>query len=143
MQIIRISTENEVSMHDFPQGNYSQQNRALYSLIGNNCSMIEHVMPRRLYRKLGAVAEVTGIPGQAVALLVDEEGLLKANDINTIASYLYESDNHGYPIMGNVLLIGKQWSKDGISFCGIEDSTLATLYPQIVRLAKRIGGKNE
>ena len=44
-KIIKVSTDLEVTVHDFPQGNMGEQNRALYELIGNGCDMIEHVMP--------------------------------------------------------------------------------------------------
>lgn len=44
-KIIKVSTDLEVTVHDFPQGNMREQNRALYELIGNGCDMIEHVMP--------------------------------------------------------------------------------------------------
>ncbi len=37
-------------------------------------------------------------------VLVDEEGLIKQKDINPIASYLYQSDVHGSPIVGKVLV---------------------------------------
>ena len=42
-----------------------------------------------------------------VMMLVDEEYLYpKTAQINPIASYLYETDVHGHPINGNVLIIG-------------------------------------
>lgn len=47
-KIIKVSTDLEVTVHDFPQGNMREQNRALYELIGNGCDMIEHVMPVEL-----------------------------------------------------------------------------------------------
>ena len=52
-KIIKVSTDLEVTVHDFPQGNMREQNRVLYELIGNGCDMIEHVMPVRLYNELG------------------------------------------------------------------------------------------
>ena len=39
-KIIKVSTELEVTVHDFPQGNMREQNRALYELIGNGCDMM-------------------------------------------------------------------------------------------------------
>ena len=33
MKIIRITTDNEISVHEFPEGNYREQNKALKSLI--------------------------------------------------------------------------------------------------------------
>ena len=142
MRIIRITTQNEISIHEYPLKN---ENEALQQLIGNGCSIYEHVMPRRLYRDFGAIADVTRIPGEAVALLVDEEGLLKENHINTVASILYETDNHGHPIMGNVLIVGKKWFGSGISFCGIDDTQFETLYPKLDKFVNRAkkAGKRE
>ena len=51
-KIIKVSTDLEVTVHDFPQGTIREQNRQLCELIGNGCEMIEHVMPRRLYNEL-------------------------------------------------------------------------------------------
>ena len=57
-KIIKVSTDLEVTVHDFPQGTIREQNRQLCELIGNGCEMIEHVMPRRLYNELGHTTEV-------------------------------------------------------------------------------------
>lgn len=64
-------------------------------------------------------------------MLIDEEGLLKKNEPNLIGSYLYETDKHGHPIMGNVLFVGERWNDDGIDFCGIEDSVFEELRMQL------------
>lgn len=58
-KIIKVSTDLEVTVHDFPQGNMREQNRALYELIGNGCDMIEHVMPEP--RLLAAGADCTKV----------------------------------------------------------------------------------
>ena len=52
MKIIKVSTELEMSVHEFPEGTMREQNKALYDLIGNGCDIVEHVMPKRLYREL-------------------------------------------------------------------------------------------
>lgn len=33
MKLIKITTDNEISVHEFPEGNYSEQNEALADLI--------------------------------------------------------------------------------------------------------------
>lgn len=76
-KIIKVSTDLEVTVHDFPQGTIREQNRQLCELIGNGCEMIEHVMPRRLYNELGHTTEVKRENSKCVAMLVDEEFLLK------------------------------------------------------------------
>ena len=79
-KIIKVSTDLEVTVHDFPQGNMREQNRALYELIGNGCDMIEHVMPVRLYNELGHSNHVKRSNSKCVSMLIDEEGLLKDNE---------------------------------------------------------------
>ena len=49
MKLIKISTDLELTVHDFPTGTHSEQNDYLRGLIGNDCELYEHVMPERLY----------------------------------------------------------------------------------------------
>lgn len=132
MKLIKISTELELTVHEFPEGTYEQQNKFLRGLIGNGCNIYEHVMPIRLYRDLHMKNRPTNIPGQCVGMLIDEEGLLKEESIpNLIGSYLYETDRHGCPIVGNILFVGEEWTGDGIDFCGIEESVFNLLELQL------------
>lgn len=131
MKIIRISTDLELTTHEFLRGLYGQQNEFLRELIGNNCNIYVPVMPRRLYTDFCIKEYPTKVAGQCVIMLVDDEGGLKENKSNLIGSYLYESDRHGYPIMGNILFIGEEWDGDGIDFCGIEDSVFKLLEQQL------------
>lgn len=132
-QIIRISTDNEVSIHHYPTGSVVEENRALKELIGD-CDIYEHVMPKRLYTVMGASRE----HGNCASMLVDEEGLLKEKPLNIIASYLYEFDMHKHPIVGNVLIVGEKWIGDGISFCGISDKDFNIVFPKLKRFAERM-----
>lgn len=136
MKIIRISTELELSVHEFPEGNYSQQNHALRELIGNGCSTYEHVMPKRLYTVLEMEDCPTEVPGECVSMLVDEDGLSKKISINLMGSYLYETDGHGSPIVGNVLFVGEELGDDGLDFCGIEESVFRQLEGKLKNLIK-------
>lgn len=124
MKIIRITTDLEMTVHDFPEGTHEEQNHELRELIGNDCRIYEHVMPERLYTNLKMKNRPTKVPGQCVSMLIDEEGLLKPNHANMIGSYLYKFDEHKNPIAGNILFVGEEWTRDGIDFCGIEDETL-------------------
>ncbi len=134
MKIIRISTDLELTVHEFPIGTHARQNQFLRELIGNYCSIYEHVMPRRLYTELHMKDEPTEVPGQCVSMLVDEEGRLNENDLNLIGSYLYETDRHKNYIMGNVLFVGEELTDNGIDFCGIEESTFKVLEPQLNKM---------
>ena len=123
-----------MTVHDFPTGSYEQQNKFIRELIGNNCCTYEHVLPIRLYTVLHMKIPPAILPGKCVSMLIDEDGRLKENVPNQIGSYLYETDRHGCPIMGNVLFVSEKWCNDGIEFCGIEDSVFKMLETQLKRL---------
>lgn len=140
MKIIKITADNEISVHDFPQGDYSQQNKALRELIGPECELYEHVMPKRLYKELGGSDKVTKTKGSCVSMLIDEEGLYHDLETNMVGCFLYETDIHGAPIVGTILIVGEQWGSDGIDFCGISENQFSLLYPKLEELTKKARG---
>ena len=143
MKIIKVSTELEMSVHEFPEGTMREQNKALYQmtifieyfkkydLIGNGCDIVEHVMPKRLYTELKMPSTPVKEPGKCVSMLIDEEGRLKPNKANLIGSYLYEFDKHGCPIVGNILFIGEKMGDDGVEFCGISEENFSLLETEL------------
>lgn len=140
MKIIRISVDNEITVHEYPTGSYSEQYQKFRELIGTRCRSYEHVMPKRLYTELGGSNKVTNEEGNCVSMLVDAEGLYHDLKINRVGSYLYETDKHGYAIVGNILIIGEKWDDEGIGFCGISDKQFDSLYSQLERLVKKARG---
>lgn len=52
MKMIKITTGNQISVHDFPDGSISEQTKLLCKYIGPECELVEHVMPKRLYTEL-------------------------------------------------------------------------------------------
>lgn len=136
MKIIRISTRNEISLHDYPAGTYNEQNKALRELIGPRCELYEHVMPKRLYTELGGSHKISTEKGECVSMLVDEEGRYHDLEMNLVGSYLYEMEKHGCVIVGNILIVGEVWSEDGIDFCGISDSQFESLYHKLKTLTE-------
>ena len=133
MQIIKISTGCDISLHEF-----SDDMGTLRALIGPECTIAEHVRPMRLYTALGGGAECTRNQGEAVAMLVDEEGYYHDLPVNPIASWLYETDKHGYPILGDVLIIGEYLDSDGIAFSGLCNTQIQILLPQLMNLSDQI-----
>lgn len=141
--IIKVSTNLEVSTHTFPEGTLKEQSKQLCALIGNGCTMLEMVRPRRLYGnsvgELGCTLEVLEKgKSKAVGMLVDEELLCRDNKpkINIIGSYLYETIKHCSPILGNVLFVGLAYGEDGgIDFTGIEEETFKKLYEQFLAIS--------
>ena len=136
MKIIRISTKNEISLHDYPAGTYNEQNKALRDLIGPRCELYEHVMPKRLYTELGGSRKISTEKGECVSMLIDEEGHYHDLEMNLVGSYLYEMEKHGCVIVGNILIVGEVWSGDGIDFCGISDSQFESLYHKLKTLTE-------
>lgn len=142
MKIIRVSTENEVTVHDYPEGSFSQQNAVLTELIGNECEMFEGVRAKRLYERLGFPFLPAMNEGESVSMLVDEEGLLKEEPvINPIGSYLYETDKHGYPIVGNILFVGEQKVGDIILYCGLSDKNFTRLKDCLDKMASGLNSE--
>ena len=137
MRIIRISTNNDISVHDFPDGSHRVQNEVLRQLIGPRCELYEHVMPNRLYKELGGSNKVGKEKGSCVSMLIDEEGIYHDLEDNIVGSYLYETDKHGHMIAENILIVGEVWGRDGIDFCGISDSQFDLLYPKLEELARK------
>ena len=80
MKLIKITTENQISVHDFPEGSFMERNQALRDHIGPKCD--------------------------------------------------------GYPILGNVLIVGEKWEGPGISFCGIPGDQFDLLFPQLRKLTE-------
>ena len=137
MKIIRITTNNEISVYDFPGGSYTEQNKVLRELIGPRCELFEHVMPKRLYTVLDGSNKVSKEEGSCVSMLIDEEGLYHDLEDNKVGSWLYETDKHGHPIVGNILIVGEVLGNDGIDFCGISDTQFTLLYPKLEKLTKK------
>lgn len=87
MKGVTVSTDNTVSIIDIPR-NGSPLYEIIHETVGG---WYENVHPRRLARKY--------------VMIVNEEGKLLHLPTNAIASYLYETDKHGEPIVGNVIIL--------------------------------------
>lgn len=53
MNLIKISTDLELSVHEFPTGTHEEQNNKLRELIGNDCRLYEHVIHYRSQKEGG------------------------------------------------------------------------------------------
>lgn len=141
MKIIKISTENKVSAHEYPKGTSREESNALIKLIGGKCRYYDRLTPKRLYTEFGCVYRPTKTAGESVCMLIDDEGARQDSKLNAVASYLYEFDKNEIPIMGNVLLVGEvvrdDWDGD-IDFCGISEDQFKRLYQKLEELAKNI-----
>ncbi len=57
--------------------------------------------------------------------------------MNTVGSWLYETDRHGHPIVGNILIVGTEWRGSGVSYCGISEEQFDLLYPQLEMITRK------
>ena len=139
MKIIRIKTDNTVDVFQYPdKKNCREELAALRMMIGDSCELAEHVRPKRLYEYLNGCLEPTKFKGEAVSMLVDEEGYYHDLPVNLIGSWLYQSDIHGNPIVGDVMIIGEFFDKGGdISFCGLSEYNFSRLYDHFQMLAEK------
>ena len=82
MKLIKITTKNEISIHEYPEGDFNAINSTLCGFIGPECELYQQVRPRRLYSEIGCPSEM----GKAVSMLVDESGLCKDLELNAVGS---------------------------------------------------------
>lgn len=137
-KMIKITADNEITVHEFPDGTHHEQNEYIRELKGPDCNFYEHVMPRRLYTELGAGRECTYTYGECANMLVDEEGHYHDLPVNVVGSWLYETDKHGYSILGTILIAGEYLSRDGgVDFSGLSESQFQLLYPKLKNLTER------
>lgn len=71
-----------------------------------------------------------------LVMIVDEEGLLKELPLNTIGSYLYETDKHNQPIVGDIIIMQEAMGIDGIDLVGLEQSQIDQLTLHFGNMAK-------
>lgn len=114
---IKLRTDGHIEILDVPR------QRSLldwfYLQIGTN--IIENVYPRGLE--------------EPYMMVMDEEALLKDRPvINFLASWLYETQKHGHPICGTVLVMQRVMTWDGPDIGGIPDE-------EAMKLAVSIGQK--
>ena len=138
MKIIKVDTDNKTEVIDFPEGTIREELEALTGMIGPECDLVEHVRPIKLYTVFGAPSSPNRNKSSAVSMLVDEEGILNGLPLNHFGSWLYGTEEHGHPIVGNILFVGEYDTGDGYSFCGLSDEMMDKLLPQIRGVADMI-----
>ena len=114
---IKLYTDNRAEIIDVPD----QKSLLSWFYKQIKCSCIENVYPRGLE--------------DPYMMVMDEEALLKDNPtINFLASWLYQTQNHGHPICGTVLIMQRIMTWDGPDIGGIPEE-------EAIMLAFKIGKK--
>ena len=104
-KIIKVSTNGLVDVLDAPE---SFDCRWLAKQIG--CEWIEVVRPSERLE-------------EGYVMIVDEEGLLKENCLNVAGSWLYGTDDHGEPIVGDLLIMKEEYGEDGPDLAGMSEES--------------------
>lgn len=120
MKVIKITTDSQIMVCK-KKDDYSRDE--LEELL--DCEHVENVMPRRLYNELG-------VPKIDAIMLVDENGHYNRRKLNPVGSWLYETDIHNIPIVGDILIAGFS-GEAGI--CGMDEKLFNELYCKLERIA--------
>lgn len=113
MKGLVISTENEMSAKEF----YDPAYKSIGEAVGG---YIEVVHPRRL--------------NDPYCMVVNEEGLLIGLPINAYGSYLYCSEQHGSPIVGNVVILKEGFVEGERDFVGLTDAEIQAIADNIIKI---------
>ena len=82
-----------------------------------------------LQKEVGGYIEVVHpkyLP-EGLCMVVDDEGLLKGSPINSIASVLYGTPEHGQPIVGNAVILREGFVDGERDFVSLNDDDEAGL----------------
>ena len=101
MKTIKISTNNEVSVIDVDFNDF----RSIQNAIGG---YFETVKTQKMWDYFK----------RPMIFLADEEGHLKKLPLNQLGSYFYDTERHGWPIVGDIILA----VPDGEYILGLEDA---------------------
>ena len=101
MKGVVVTTNHEVRVEDFSD--------PLYKTVGSAVGgYIEHVHPMRLARPL--------------CMIVNEEGRLLDLPLKHIGSFFYGTDQHGEPIVGNIVVMKDGYRNGEPDIVGLDDS---------------------
>lgn len=92
MKGIVITTTNEVRVQEFSKPTY----KSLEDAVGGYFEVVRPVRLKRPY-----------------CMVVNEEGMILGLPINSFGSFLYGTDYHGNPILGDIVLLKEGIDSDG------------------------------
>ena len=87
VKTVKITTDNKISVEELPNWSLGSWEKA----IGADCT--ETVKTQIMY----------DLFREPVVMIVDESGLVKNREVNAVGSFLYGIQNHGTPIVGDII----------------------------------------
>ncbi len=106
MKGILVTSDNEIKEVELPAPLYTSAS----SLLGGG---MERIAARRLERPY--------------CLVVNGEGGMLDLPENKVGCYFYESEEHGYPIFGDILIMKDKWTSGGVDITGMDEEDIAVL----------------
>lgn len=106
MKGLIITTDNIIRTKDFSEPAYKSVGEAVGGYI-------EIVHPKRL--------------DTPYCMVVNDAGLLIGLPLNLHGSYLYCTDQHGSPIVGDIVILKEEYNDMGIDLAGLTDDECVTL----------------
>jgi hypothetical protein len=116
MLALKITTNSEVETIDVKEPLHKTIREALGGYL-------EVVHPKRLPKPY--------------CMIVDEEGLLKELELNPLGCYLYETDIHRQPIVGDIIIMREKFTLDGIALDGLHESDIDSIMREIGGILER------
>lgn len=115
MKGIVITTKYEMRVQEFSEPAYKSLGEAV-------CGWIEVVHPMRLKRPY--------------CMIVNAEGLLHNLPMNAFGGYLYGTDKHGSPIVGDIVLLKEGINNDGeLDLLGLTELDIKHLCTMVVTVS--------
>lgn len=106
MKEIVVTTNNKATVREFTSPLFESVGAAVGGFI-------EVVHPR-------------GLP-QPYCMVVNEEGLLRGLPHNAHGSLLYGTPEHGYPIVGDIVIMQEGWTDEGPDIVGLSDDDVGRI----------------
>lgn len=113
MKGLVVTTKNEIREVNYDPPNYNVISEA----VGG---WYEHVCPRRLKRPY--------------CMMVNEEGLINGFPLNALGSFLYETDRHGAPIVGDIIILKDGYYRGEPDAVGLTDDEARSLRDEFTKL---------
>lgn len=107
MKGIVITASDEISVCEFSSPLYKSVGKA----VGG---WIEIVHPKEL--------------DQPYCMIVNEEGLIRNLDFNATGSFLYDTQKHGFPILGDIVIMKEGYTQEGPDIIGLSDSEAEEMF---------------
>jgi len=116
MKVLKVTTDNVVSTVELKEPHW----KSMGEEVGGH---FERVNPRHL--------------NKPYCFLCDDSGLLKDLPVNLVGSVMYGAQEHGQPIVGDIIFMREDIGPEGPDLFGLSDDDISYLLGTIAAIAER------